>query len=441
VYKNGASLASAVLTLERGSHCLSRAAFEAQVSLAACGDAASCEARDGAGRVVTSCEELETLALEKGVQPEGSIRVYGVERDKRFIFASEYVGFARYLPQLKVTLVTLSLEPRLFGVEGFLTEQLADEVIKDALAIDDDEHRFMLSSTGPKGYSPSSSRTSENAWLKFGPAATKLKRSAFTLLGMDFYDEEMADGLQVLRYDIAKAYVAHTDYLSRPADLTAEQMDPKKGGSNRLATLFLYLSDVDEGGQTVFPLIDRPKIEDVKVKEYLETKNTDDIDWRNLSIEKNSWEDKMIYDCYSKLAVRPKKGRAILYYSQKPSGELDPLSKHGGCPVLSGTKWAANLWIWNKKMPFGSSRFPANADNNAKNNAIPISIDYQGHRTDIGLYWQGTTKIGDNLRPKEAMRLSSYLGHSFVAKNEHGRIFASFTIEQGKTIYLIDDDA
>ena len=33
--------------------------------------------------------------------------------------------------------------------------------------------------------------------------------------------------------------------------------------------------------------------------------------------------------------------------SQLPDGRTDPRSEHGGCPVLAGTKWAANVWVWN----------------------------------------------------------------------------------------------
>ena len=41
------------------------------------------------------------------------------------------------------------------------------------------------------------------------------------------------------------------------------------------------------------------------------------------------------------------RGDAILFYSQRPDGELDENSLHGACPVLKGMKWGANLWVWN----------------------------------------------------------------------------------------------
>lgn len=59
----------------------------------------------------------------------------------------------------------------------------------------------------------------------------------------------------------------------------------------------------------------------------------------------NSWEAEMTELCESKFAVLPRKGDAIVFYSQDPHGGLDPASLHGGCPVLNGTKWAANLWV------------------------------------------------------------------------------------------------
>ena len=50
------------------------------------------------------------------------------------------------------------------------------------------------------------------------------------------------------------------------------------------------------------------------------------------------------------LAIAPKTGDAILFYNHHVGadgrlGELDALSFHGGCRVLSGEKWIANVWI------------------------------------------------------------------------------------------------
>ena len=41
----------------------------------------------------------------------------------------------------------------------------------------------------------------------------------------------------------------------------------------------------------------------------------------------------------------------MLFYSTFPNGQLDQKSFHGGCPVLKGTKIAANLWTWSGIRP------------------------------------------------------------------------------------------
>ena len=68
----------------------------------------------------------------------------------------------------------------------------------------------------------------------------------------------------------------------------------------------------------------------------------------------------MVRDCYSKLAVRPCQGDGVLFYNQGPGGTLEDDSEHGGCPVLQGEKWAANIWVWNgpiyERMRTGASR-------------------------------------------------------------------------------------
>ena len=41
------------------------------------------------------------------------------------------------------------------------------------------------------------------------------------------------------------------------------------------------------------------------------------------------------------VAVKPRQGDALLFYSQTPNGTLDTLSLHSGCPVIHGNKWSA----------------------------------------------------------------------------------------------------
>jgi prolyl 4-hydroxylase len=45
------------------------------------------------------------------------------------------------------------------------------------------------------------------------------------------------------------------------------------------------------------------------------------------------------------VAVRPRKGDALFFYSLTPNGEVDPKSLHAGCPVVRGDKWSATKWL------------------------------------------------------------------------------------------------
>lgn len=115
--------------------------------------------------------------------------------------------------------------------------------------------------------------------------------------------EEHGEDLQVLRYQLDQKYEPHHDYFDPVYEGSKKTLE---NGGQRTVTVLLYLSDVEEGGETKFPL-----------------KNTQ---------------------------VTPKKGRAVLFKSTYPDGELDPKSLHGSNPVIKGEKWAANKWY--RERPF-----------------------------------------------------------------------------------------
>ncbi|KAJ0659901.1 putative procollagen-proline 4-dioxygenase [Helianthus annuus] len=45
------------------------------------------------------------------------------------------------------------------------------------------------------------------------------------------------------------------------------------------------------------------------------------------------------------LSVKPKMGDALLFWNIKPDGTMDLSSLYGGCPVIKGSKWAATKGI------------------------------------------------------------------------------------------------
>jgi prolyl 4-hydroxylase len=109
---------------------------------------------------------------------------------------------------------------------------------------------------------------------------------------------ENGEGIQILNYGIGGEYRPHFDYF--PPEQTGSKQPLTQGGQ-RVATLIMYLNDVEEGGATVFP----------------------DINF----------------------AVSPRKGQAVYFSYFNSQGQVDPTTLHGGAPVLKGEKWIATKWM------------------------------------------------------------------------------------------------
>lgn len=109
---------------------------------------------------------------------------------------------------------------------------------------------------------------------------------------------ENGEGIQILNYQIGGEYKNHFDFF--PPEDPGSAVHLANGGQ-RVSTLVMYLNDVEQGGETIFPSIH--------------------------------------------LAVSPKKGSAVYFEYCNDLGQVDPMSLHGGVPVIAGEKWIATKWM------------------------------------------------------------------------------------------------
>ena len=109
---------------------------------------------------------------------------------------------------------------------------------------------------------------------------------------------ENGEGLQILNYQIGGEYKPHYDYFPPEQPGSAAHI---ANGGQRVATLVIYLNQVEEGGGTVFPELG--------------------------------------------LTVAPLQGSAVYFSYFNSKNQVDPLTYHGGNPVLKGEKWIATKWV------------------------------------------------------------------------------------------------
>lgn len=187
-------------------------------------------------------------------------------------------------------------------------------------------------------------RFSEQIWLKQSDASDtimhNLRDKVRKLTNLPRYIVDGGEPLQVLKYSPHGHYHAHFDgqdpeeYPTKQCchlDLASQPFNCKLC---RLLTVIYYLNDVEEGGETAFPVAD---MEGYVESEFRQRKGGD---LYNLS-----------EFCYNaSLVVKPKKGRAVMFYNHFLDeegflGAMDQYSLHGGCDIRKGIKWMANNWI------------------------------------------------------------------------------------------------
>ena len=105
-------------------------------------------------------------------------------------------------------------------------------------------------------------------------------------------------------------------------------------GKIRLLTALMYLNDVEEGGETFFPFASNNGKDEAPRHSAIEAYEKNQLDFE-------TWcgPDSISF------MVRPKKGRIVLFYSNKANVEIDDNSHHGSCPVKKGTMHMAQLWV------------------------------------------------------------------------------------------------
>jgi prolyl 4-hydroxylase len=182
----------------------------------------------------------------------------------------------------------------IFYIPDFLSAEECDSLIADAhgslsesMVLDESEGVHVRAG----------SRSSHGARIGRG-ATERVRRIESRLAKLTDLPTSHGEDLQLLHYEVGGEYRPHFDYFDPETPGGARELSL---GSQRLATLIMYLCDVEGGGATFFPELS--------------------------------------------LAFTPTRGAALLFASLARTGAPLQTSLHCGCPVTSGEKWIATKWI------------------------------------------------------------------------------------------------
>ena len=195
----------------------------------------------------------------------------------------------------KYNISILSTEPWVVVFENFLSDQEINALITTQRKWERSTDTGLTNEFGETGRILSAGRTSSNSWCdKACEAHPEVRKVIQKIEDITFVKSKNYESFQVLRYEVGQHYKVHHDFGHEDVNLAC---------GPRILTFFLYLSDVDEGGETGFPELG--------------------------------------------IAVKPIKGRAVLWPSvlDDDLNAIDKRTMHEAKPVIKGLKFGANVWI------------------------------------------------------------------------------------------------
>ncbi len=122
-----------------------------------------------------------------------------------------------------------------------------------------------------------------------------IERRLGDLMGLEL---AWGETIQGQRYQPGQEFKPHYDWFNTQADYWPALV---RSGGQRSWTVMAYLNDVEQGGETEFPLLN--------------------------------------------IAIKPQAGSLVLWNNALPDGRPNPATMHAGTPVLCGVKYIITKWF------------------------------------------------------------------------------------------------
>ena len=199
---------------------------------------------------------------------------------ERTIF--DHVGNTIKTEDREIRIVAKYEAPLIVVLGNVLSDEECDELIKQS------REQLQRSKIGGK-HTVNEIRTSSGVFCEENETITKIEKRISQIMNIPIAH---GDGLQVLLYTPGQEYQPHYDFFAETSRASA---------NNRISTIIMYLNDVEEGGETAFPMLN--------------------------------------------FSVLPNKGMAVYFEYFYSNQQLNDLTLHAGTPVIEGEKWVATMWM------------------------------------------------------------------------------------------------